>query len=227
VFDERGYGIGAAGFRGWSGGARTDFFISAVEATPGYLPGPVDPGRWHVLLAPYHVAPAGLRYEIDAAAQVRALGGVAVAAHPFAPCLGCGFKHDPAHADAVEVWNGPWTLDDEVGLPQTVVLVDELSIAGLTAGLRAGRSWIAEPAGVELSFAAGTARAATPPAQVGIGGQVPAAEDAVVDVSLDVDDVADGVLVLVTDQGVVRRARCGTRAPTMTMRTPCRVRWRR
>ena len=315
VFDERGYGTGAAGFRGWSGGARTAFFIGAAEATPGYLPGPVNAGRWHVLLAPYHLAPAGLRYEVDvgftlgpvgpapvpayppqrigtpgtrwvrgdchlhtvysdgvrspgqmaaaartggldfiistdhnttsshrqwathagedlviglgeevttrnghwlalglpperlidwrfragsdgfavAAAQVRELGGLAVAAHPFAPCLGCRFKHDLTHAHAVEVWNGPWTLDDEaavlawdnllvsgrarwlpamgnsdshaiddrVGLPQTVVLVGELSVDAIIGGLRAGRSWIAESAGVELSFTA-TATMTTP-----------------------------------------------------------------
>ena len=31
--------IGPAGFRGWSGGARRSFVISADDATPGYLPG--------------------------------------------------------------------------------------------------------------------------------------------------------------------------------------------
>jgi len=368
IGDERGFGPDSTGFRGWSGGARTGFFISAAEATPGYLPGPVNAGRWHVLLAPYHVAPAGLRYEVDvrftigrddpapvpayppqrigtpgtpgtpgtrwvrgdchlhtvysdgvrspgqmaaaartggldfiistdhnttsshrqwathagedlviglgeevttrnghwlalglpperlidwrfragsdgfavAAAQVRELGGLAVAAHPFAPCLGCRFKHDLTHAHAVEVWNGPWTLDDEaavlawdnllvsgrarwlpamgnsdshaiddrVGLPQTVVLVGELSVDAIIGGLRAGRSWIAESAGVELSFTATATMTRPPLPPAGIGGQVLAADDAVVHLSLDVDGVAHGLLVLVTDQGVVRRARC-------------------
>lgn len=35
-------------FRGWSGGARDRFTLSASDATPGYLPGALPPGRWHV-----------------------------------------------------------------------------------------------------------------------------------------------------------------------------------
>lgn len=359
VFDERGFELDGPGFRGWSGGARTGFFISGDDATPGYLPGAVNAGRWHVLLAPYHVAPQGLRYEIDvrftfgpalptpeptyppaagggpagrrwvrgdchvhtvysdgrrtpeelataaragrldfiissehnttsahrhwaphagddllialgeevttrnghwlalgtppetwidwrfraggsgfadAAAQVRSVGGLVVAAHPFAPCLGCRFKHDLTHAEVVEVWNGPWTPDDEaavlawdnllvsgrqpwlpamgnsdshafdqpVGLPQTVVEVDELSVAAVTSGLREGRSWIAESADIELTFSASLPGCAA----VGIGGRVESGEAELVDVHLVVDGVPDGDLMLVTDQGVVRRVRC-------------------
>lgn len=64
VFDERGTDLGGEGFRGWSGGARSEFFIRTDEATPGYLPGPVRPGTWHIALGPYTVAPDGLPYEI-------------------------------------------------------------------------------------------------------------------------------------------------------------------
>lgn len=39
-----------ARFRGWSGGARTGFTISAEDATPGYLPGPLPGGEWKLLL---------------------------------------------------------------------------------------------------------------------------------------------------------------------------------
>lgn len=39
-----------ARFRGWSGGARDRFTISASDATPGYLPGAIPPGRWRMLL---------------------------------------------------------------------------------------------------------------------------------------------------------------------------------
>jgi hypothetical protein len=39
-----------ARFRGWSGGARAFFTISAEDATPGYLPGPVPGGTWKLLL---------------------------------------------------------------------------------------------------------------------------------------------------------------------------------
>ncbi|MEU1145701.1 CehA/McbA family metallohydrolase [Streptomyces sp. NPDC005863] len=64
VFDERGTGLGGEGFRGWSGGARTEFFVRADDATPGYIPGPVRAGTWHIALGPYTVAPDGLPYEV-------------------------------------------------------------------------------------------------------------------------------------------------------------------
>lgn len=67
IFDERGISPELRGFRGWSGGFRTQFSISASEATPGYLPGPVGRGRWHIVLGPYQVAPAGLDYEVSVA----------------------------------------------------------------------------------------------------------------------------------------------------------------
>ncbi|MGN6377265.1 MAG: CehA/McbA family metallohydrolase [Sphingomonas sp.] len=39
-----------ARFRGWSGGSRDQATLSVSEATPGYLPGPLPAGRWHLLL---------------------------------------------------------------------------------------------------------------------------------------------------------------------------------
>ena len=65
VFDERGIALGSRGFRGWSGGFRTEFEISNSEATPGYLPGPVSAGTWHVVLGPYQVAPQGMNYQVQ------------------------------------------------------------------------------------------------------------------------------------------------------------------
>ncbi|MCX5009935.1 CehA/McbA family metallohydrolase [Streptomyces sp. NBC_00555] len=240
IFDQRGTGLGGHGFRGWSGGARSEFFLRADAATPGYLPGPLEPGRWHVALGPYTVAPEGLTYEITAtftygdpgtpavpgyppqrargrgrawyrgdchlhsvhsdgrrtpaelaalaraagldfinssehnthaahaawgpvaaadpgllvltgeeittrtghvvavgtapgtftdwryrardqrfdrfAHHIRKAGGLVVPAHPHATCIGCAWKFGFGEADAVEVWNGPWTPDDEVAL---------------------------------------------------------------------------------------------------------------
>ncbi|MER7764565.1 CehA/McbA family metallohydrolase [Streptomyces sp. NPDC097619] len=238
LFDRRGTALGGRGFRGWSGGARTEFFLRGDAATPGYLPGPLEPGRWYLALGPYTVAPQGLAYEITttfvpgpparpapvthpperlpgrgrawyrgdchvhsvhsdgrstpdeiialaraagldfvntsehnthsshtawaaAAAQgllvltgeeittrtghvlavgtdpgtfvdwryrardgrfprfaraVRQAGGLVVPAHPHATCIGCAWKHGLAEADAVEIWNGPWTPDDEITL---------------------------------------------------------------------------------------------------------------
>ncbi|WP_432078627.1 CehA/McbA family metallohydrolase [Streptomyces sp. YPW6] len=368
LFDERGTALGGRGFRGWSGGARTSFFVRSDAATPGYLPGPVRPGTWHIALAPYTVAPEGLPYEVTitlrfgeaapapapvhpperakgrgrawyrgdchvhsvhsdgrrtpaevaAAAraagldfinssehnttsahaawdglwgddlliltgeeittrnghvlavgtdpgvfvdwryrardhrfgryahQVRRAGGLVVPAHPHATCIGCAWKFGLAEADAVEVWNGPWTPDDEVALaawdntlvaavrdrsdgdgdgdgrpgrwlpamgnsdahrepdrvghPQTVVLAESLSRRAVLAGIRAGRSYLAESAALSLSFAAVDGRGR----HAGIGERLRAAADAPVTVRLEVSGAAAGCTVrLVTDQGVL------------------------
>jgi hypothetical protein len=66
IFDQRGHQPGAAaGFRGWSGGSRDRFTIGRSEATPGYLPGPIDPGTWHIVLGPYTVAPKGMSWTVE------------------------------------------------------------------------------------------------------------------------------------------------------------------
>ena len=66
MFGPEGYQLGnSRGFRGWSGGFRDRFTISATEATPGYLPGPITRGRWHVILGPYTVSRQGLNYRLD------------------------------------------------------------------------------------------------------------------------------------------------------------------
>ncbi|HEY8328381.1 MAG TPA: CehA/McbA family metallohydrolase [Rhodanobacter sp.] len=41
---------GQDGLRGWSGGNKQLFTVSATDATPSYLPGPIRPGRWSLLL---------------------------------------------------------------------------------------------------------------------------------------------------------------------------------
>ncbi|WP_031509356.1 CehA/McbA family metallohydrolase [Streptomyces megasporus] len=238
IFDERGTAQPGRGFRGWSGGFRTEFAISAERATPGYLAGPVRPGTWHVVLGPYTVAPQGMEYEVTVTLRfgergrtpkpvhppqrakgrghawyrgdchlhtvhsdglrtpeevavaareagldfiattehnttsahgaweglwgddllilcgeevttrnghylaigtdpgtfvdwryrarddayeryvriVHRAGGLVVPAHPNCPFVGCQWKFGHAGADAVEVWNGPWTADDELAL---------------------------------------------------------------------------------------------------------------
>lgn len=311
IFDQHGTALGGKGFRGWSGGARTSFAISAEQATPGYLAGPVSPGTWNVVLGPYTVAPQGLDYsvtitlrygprgttpaptyppqhakgrgrawyrgdchlhtvhsdgqrtpaDVTAAARaagldfintsehnttsahsaygplagddllvltgeeittrnghylaigtdpgvwfdwryrarddayprfarkIRGAGGLVVPAHPYGIFPASQWKFGYDQADAIEVWNGPWGPDDElslntwdnlltastrgdghwipamgnsdahrepnvVGLPQTVVLADGLDRGALLAGIRAGRSWLAESSGVQLAFTA-------------------------------------------------------------------------
>lgn len=65
LFDEGGTELGGRGFRGWSGGFRTEFTVARDRATPGYLPGPIRPGRWNIVLGPYQVAPQGLDYRVQ------------------------------------------------------------------------------------------------------------------------------------------------------------------
>lgn len=66
IFDTGGIALGReAGFRGWSGGSRSEFTISRADATPGYLPGEIEPGTWNIILGPYSVAPGGVSYRLD------------------------------------------------------------------------------------------------------------------------------------------------------------------
>lgn len=352
LFDQRGTALGGRGFRGWSGGARSGFFVRADEATPGYLAGPVTAGTWYVALAPYTVAPQGLAWEVTVtltygaaspaprpvyppgrvkgrgrgwyrgdchvhsthsdgkrapagiaalaraagldflhssdhntssahgaweglwgedllimtgeeittrnghvlalglepgtfvdwryragenrfgrfAREIRRAGGLVVPAHPHATCIGCNWKFGFAEADVVEVWNGPYTPDDEValadwdntlvsgagwtpamgnsdahrdpdrvGLPQTVVLAEELSRPALLAGLRAGRSYVAESAEVSVSFAAYGPRGA----HAGIGERLRVPQDAEVTVRAEVSGAPGRTVGLVTDRGTL------------------------
>lgn len=59
-------------FRGWSGGARTEFTLAATDATPGYLAGPLPAGTWQVILGPYRVPAGGLAWELEVEAAATA-----------------------------------------------------------------------------------------------------------------------------------------------------------
>jgi hypothetical protein len=68
IFGPAGYNLGnAAGFRGWSGGARDSFELSSAYATPGYLPGPIEPGVWAVALGPVVMSPWGMAWQVRVA----------------------------------------------------------------------------------------------------------------------------------------------------------------
>jgi len=65
IFDSRGRDfLESQGFRGWSGGARSEFFIAEDDATPGYISGALFPGEWNVMLGLARLEPAGARYEV-------------------------------------------------------------------------------------------------------------------------------------------------------------------
>ncbi|MFF0296261.1 CehA/McbA family metallohydrolase [Kitasatospora sp. NPDC004614] len=372
IFDERGTALGGEGFRGWSGGFRTEFSLSREAATPGYLPGPINPGTWHVVLGPYQVAPAGLAYTVQVtlrfgppgpafvpaypperargrgrawyrgdchlhtvhsdgrrlpaevaagaraagldfivstdhntssshgswgplagpdllivpgeeittrnghwlalglapgqfvdwryrarddqfprfARQVHRSGGLVVAAHPYCPYVACQWKFGYQDTDAVEVWNGPWTYDDEsavdtwdanlatalregrnwlpalgnsdahsapqpIGTPHNVVLADDLNRTAILTALRAGHTWLAESAAVQLEFTAtGHGRRAT------IGERLTVPADAPVDVRLTVTGVPNGTVRLITDEGQLHQEPLPTTGTaTVTWRT--------
>jgi len=58
--------IGAAGFRGWSGGARREFVITPDAATPGYLAGELEPGLWQVIVGLHRIPAGGAEYTVTA-----------------------------------------------------------------------------------------------------------------------------------------------------------------
>lgn len=64
LFDWRGSDFLRGGFRGWTGSARDRLYLTPHEATPGYLPGPLTAGVWHIPLGFYKVGPRGCDYEI-------------------------------------------------------------------------------------------------------------------------------------------------------------------
>jgi hypothetical protein len=364
---------GAGGFRGWSGGARDAFAISASAATPGYLPGPIGPGTWLVVLGPYRVAPQGMGWTVEVtlrfgepgpafapdpaperaagrgrgwyrgdlhlhtvhsdgrrtpaelAADARAAGldflastehntasaslgwgahagpgllvldgqevttrdghwlalglapgavvdwrhraadgaldrvldelhgrgGLAVAAHPCHPLPGCAWRFGYRGIDAVEVWNGPWTPDDEatlarwdrllaegrylpavggsdahghddrVGHPRTVVLADGLDRRSVLDGLAAGRCWMAGSDAVDLGLEAAAAGRSA-----GIGQRLEVASGQEVTVRLEVRGAAGGLAELRTGAGPVRDARlAGDRAVVGWTTTPAATAW--
>jgi predicted metal-dependent phosphoesterase TrpH len=98
------------------------------------------------------------------------------------------------------IGNSDVHLADQIGEPHTVVLADELSADGVLAGLRAGRCWVAQMAGIELSVtaAAGGRRA-------GPGDRLTATRDEPVVLTVEVSGVPRGVVSLHTDRGEARR----------------------
>jgi len=104
IFDSDGIGLGNnAGFRGWSGGARSSFTISRSAATPGYRPGRIEPGTWNVILGPYQVGPTGIDYRIEITLRSGPPGPRFVPRPPreFVPGPGRGWYRGDLHVHTV------------------------------------------------------------------------------------------------------------------------------
>jgi hypothetical protein len=83
-----------------------------------------------------------------------------------------------------------------IGLPHNVVYADDLTTDAIMSGIRAGRTWIAESAAVQLAFTvSGNGR------QGGIGETLTTPADAPIDVRLEVQGVPNGTVRFITDEG--------------------------
>ncbi|WP_432020989.1 CehA/McbA family metallohydrolase [Streptomyces sp. 1222.5] len=57
--------FGPTGFRGYSGSFRREFTLSAADATTGYVPGPIQQGRWSIILGPMVGELDGMGWQVD------------------------------------------------------------------------------------------------------------------------------------------------------------------
>ncbi|ORW41618.1 hypothetical protein AWB90_20155 [Mycobacterium paraense] len=104
MFGPAGHELGnAAGFRGWSGGARDGFVISAGYATPGYLAGRIEPGLWAVALGPVVLSPWGMAWEARVTLERGQPGpeSAPVVAHPAPPVRSAGWYRGDLHLHTV------------------------------------------------------------------------------------------------------------------------------
>jgi hypothetical protein len=101
---------------------------------------------------------------------------------PWLPAIGNSDAHNPT---------------DLIGRPQNVVLADDLTRDAILAGLKAGRTWLAESADVDLSFTATGPRGQS----AGIGDRLQVDRGDDVTVTLKVSGVPSGTVRLFTDEG--------------------------
>jgi hypothetical protein len=55
---------GPGGFRGWTIDGRVRIYVDAISASAGYLPGAIEPGEWHVMLATPQREGAAVAYQV-------------------------------------------------------------------------------------------------------------------------------------------------------------------
>ncbi len=89
LFDARSSGndTDPRGFRGWSGGRRSEFFVSRDEATPGYMRGELPAGTWRIIFGLYRVAPAGvdISFRVDIETLANGSSSPTPGARPTSP----------------------------------------------------------------------------------------------------------------------------------------------
>jgi MYXO-CTERM domain-containing protein len=66
MFDILDWGVWSPdGFRGWGGGLTDDAVIGVDQSSRGYLPGPITPGTWTLVIGKAKVSSAGGHYTVD------------------------------------------------------------------------------------------------------------------------------------------------------------------
>jgi len=125
--------LGPDGFRGWSGSARESFVITGEAATPGYLPGEIEPGTWHVMIGVHRIPPDGVRYRVTA--ETTRLGaGLLPAASPAPPAP----RDRPPRRDLPASSGRRWLAGDlhtHTVHSDGVLTVQELAVLAVERGL--------------------------------------------------------------------------------------------
>ena len=66
AFDILDWGVWSPdGFRGWGGGLTDDAVIGVAQSSRGYLPGPITPGTWTLVIGKAKLGSAGGNYTVD------------------------------------------------------------------------------------------------------------------------------------------------------------------
>lgn len=123
---------GPDGWRGWSGDARSRYVITPDAATPGYLPGPLEPGEWHVVLGLHQLPGPGLDVVVEV--DVPATGEVEiepVAAVEQGPPRGC--TRDLPAPDGLHWFAGDFHAHTRHS--DGSESIDQLAARGVAAGL--------------------------------------------------------------------------------------------
>lgn len=100
------------GFRGWSGGNKREFTVSANTATASYATGPIIPGTWHVLLGVPNIREGQTAdYQIEITLQCSTQPSVEPAATDRGPDWYVGDLHShTGHSDGSCINNSEETV---------------------------------------------------------------------------------------------------------------------
>jgi hypothetical protein len=91
-----------------------DFEIEATFATPGYLPGPITPGRWTVVMDTFRIiGPNPVTWTLDVECLRDALAGHALPAAAATAPRGAGWYRGDLHAHTLHS-DGSWGVADLV-----------------------------------------------------------------------------------------------------------------